>query len=190
MITEIYEFWFFCPKMAVLWRTSAFPKKRAWNPYFKVFLGWALFGPRCQKRVILKSHPKQRKHWLITEKLFFGIFAVFLGGLLFFLFFCFFLCFFGGLKGQVRWPEGPPHLALNPPYLFFFGGVCFVFLLVFFGGFKGQVRWPFGPPHLALNPPYLFLLFFCFLFFIQKNLAFPQKRAFFVYFQCFSFFLP
>ena len=32
-----------------------------------------------------------------------------------FLFFLFF-------KGQVRWPEGPPHFALDPPYLFFF---CF-----------------------------------------------------------------
>ena len=36
--------------------------------------------------------------------------------LLVFVFFCF---FFGGFKGQVRWPEGPPHLALNPPYLLF-----------------------------------------------------------------------
>ena len=41
-----------------------------------------------------------------------------------FLFFCFFLvCFFGGFKGQVRWPKGPPHLALNPPYF-----ICFCFL--------------------------------------------------------------
>ena len=27
--------------------------------------------------------------------------------------FVFFLFFFGGFKGQVRWPEGPPHLALK-----------------------------------------------------------------------------
>ena len=42
--------------------------------------------------------------------------------------FCFCFCFllFGGFKGQVRWPKGPPHLALNPPYV-----ICFVF--VFFG---------------------------------------------------------
>ena len=43
-------------------------------------------------------------------------------------FFCFVFCF-GGFKGQVRWPKGPPHLALNPPCLFlcccFF---CFPFL--------------------------------------------------------------
>ena len=51
-----------------------------------------------------------------------------------FLFFFVFV-FFGGFKGQVRWPEGPPHLALNPPYLFCFF-VCFLFVLffLFFGG--------------------------------------------------------
>ena len=45
--------------------------------------------------------------------------------------FCFlfvFVFFCGGFKGQVRWPEGPPHLALNPPCLFF---LCFVFYLCF-----------------------------------------------------------
>ena len=51
----------------------------------------------------------------------------------------------------MRWPFGPLHLALNPPYLFF---VLFLFFgYFFFGGFKGQVRWP--------NPP---CLFFCFVF--------------------------
>ena len=95
--------------------------------------------------------------------------------------FVFLFCFFGGFKGQVRWPKGPPHLALNPPYflvfvfcllfffcffcLFFFG-FCF-FCFCFFGGFKGQVRWPKGPPHLALNPPYYYYLFFCFFFFFS-----------------------
>ena len=122
--------------------------------------------------------------------------------------FCFFFCFvfFGGFKGQVRWPEGPPHLALNPPYFFvffcFFCGFFVLFfscfcLFVFFGGFKGQVRWPKGPPHLALNPPYLIcfcfvFLFFCFFVFcffvlfvslslllLEKNLFSPLKRAFF-----------
>ena len=32
-----------------------------------------------------------------------------------FYFVCFFVSF-GGFKGQVRWPKGPPHLALNPLY--------------------------------------------------------------------------
>ena len=42
----------------------------------------------------------------------------------------FFSCFFGGFKGQVRWPEGPPHLALNPPFSFCFF-FCFFFFLFF-----------------------------------------------------------
>ena len=46
-----------------------------------------------------------------------------------FLFFVLFsvVLFFGGFKGQVRWPKGPPHLALNPPYFLFFVVCCFVF---------------------------------------------------------------
>ena len=42
-------------------------------------------------------------------------------------FFGIFMFFFGGFQGQVRWAEGPPHLALNPPCFF----VCFVFLFSF-----------------------------------------------------------
>ena len=43
-----------------------------------------------------------------------------------------FFCFFGGFKGQVRWPKGPPHLALNPPYfLFYFYVFMFLFFVVF-----------------------------------------------------------
>ena len=79
----------------------------------------------------------------------------------------------------MRWPKGPPHFALNPPSLFYFGlffiiffvclfcffvlFVCFAFLFCFFvfiGGLKVQVRWPKGPPHLALNPPSCFLFGF------------------------------
>ena len=92
------------------------------------------------------------------------------------MFFCF-LVFFGGFKGQVRWPEGPPHLALNPPYWFLF--LCFYF--VFSSGFKGQVRWPKGPPHLALNPPYLFFCFvFVFFFSILSLLPIDKKYLFFL----------
>ena len=65
----------------------------------------------------------------------------FVVGCCFFFFFCFFcFVFFGGFKGQVRWPEGPPHLALNPPYFicFCFFGFSFVlfsfFFFFFFGG--------------------------------------------------------
>ena len=38
--------------------------------------------------------------------------------ILFFFVFFVFVFFFGGFKGQVRWPKGPPHLALNPPSFF------------------------------------------------------------------------
>ena len=65
----------------------------------------------------------------------------------------------------MRWPEGPPHLALNPPY-FCFCVFLFFFGLVFFcGGFKGQMRWPKGPPHLALNPPYIYIYIYIYFFF-------------------------
>ena len=88
-------------------------------------------------------------------------------------FYCFCFCFFGGFKGQVRWPKGLPQLALNPPYLFLFILFLFclffffsLFLFLFFWRFKGQVRWPLNPPYLALFCPFLFLLFaFCFLCF-------------------------
>ena len=80
--------------------------------------------------------------------------------LFFFFDFLFFVCFFGGFKGQVRWPFGPPHLALNPPYfifwvffvfcfsfVFFFVFCCFLFvffegLRVRWGGPKGHLTWP------------------------------------------------
>ena len=82
----------------------------------------------------------------------------------------------------MRWAKGPPHLALNPPYLFFwfcfFLVSLFIVFLSFFGGFKGQVRWPEGPPHLALNPPYLFLLFFLLSFgFLYKKPCFPPRKG-------------
>ena len=59
--------------------------------------------------------------------------GVVLGFLVFVFFACFvfvwgggacFFVFFGGFEGQVRWPKGPPHLALNPPYFF-----CVIFWL-------------------------------------------------------------
>ena len=124
-------------------------------------------------------------------------------------FFWFVFLFFGGFKGQVRWPKGPPYLALNPPYLF-----CFVFGLFFWfsllavvssfvfvfafacfllEGFKGQVRLPEGPPHLAIHPPQLFFwgvlvcfgfVFVCFRLNPLKTLFFvPLKKNYF----CFSF---
>ena len=70
------------------------------------------------------------------------VFVGFLGFVSFGLCFGGFCFFFGGLKGQVRWPKGPPHLALNPPYLFssvfglFFGlSFCWFLFFVFCFGF-------------------------------------------------------
>ena len=157
---------FFCPKVAVSWRITVFQKNLAETPIFIVFFGCALSEPRCQTREILDTH-----HWKALFWHFCCFFVIFFFFLFFFvsLFFLFFLEDFG-----------PPHLALNPPYLFLFCffGFSFLFCFVcFFGGFKGQVRWPKGPPHLALNPPYLFccccFFFCCFAFF-----AFNRKTLF------------
>ena len=109
--------------------------------------------------------------WLDVVVLFF--FGVCFFGC-FFCCFVFWFCFFGGFKGQVRWPKGPPHLALNPPYFICFCFVClFVFCVFLF---------------------YLFLFFccyfFCFflLFWVSLSLlllektVFPPKKGIFVYF--------
>ena len=56
----------------------------------------------------------------------------------FLFFFVFLFSFFGGVKGQVRLPKGPPHLALNAPYFFFFFFVfvfCCFFVFVCFSFF-------------------------------------------------------
>ena len=129
----------------------------------------------------------------------FGWMLLFLFFFVFFLFVVFLFCFFGGFKGQVRWPKGPPHLTLNPPYFICF--CCFSFVLfsfLFFFVFvcfclEGlRVRWggPLGPkPSLF----YLFCVFFVFVFFfcfflfslslllLEKN-CFPPKKGIFVYF--------
>ena len=64
-----------------------------------------------------------------------------------FLFFVFSFCFvfyFGGFKDQVRWPKGPPHLALNPPNLFVF---CFFgFVVVPFLSLLCNTKKPWFPP--------------------------------------------
>ena len=74
-----------------------------------------------------------------------------------FVFFCpFFCCFslfvfvFGGFKGQVRWQEGPPHLALNPPYYF-----CGLFCVL-----EGQKT--YSPPEEGYSPLFLNVSLFLF----------------------------
>ena len=97
-----------------------------------------------------------------------------------------FVCFsfFGGLKGQVRWSKGPPHLALNPPCLFVF------LLFVYLGGFKGEV----AQSATSLGPKpsnfcfFLFFVSFCvfyllsFLRFQLKKNWFSPEKSIFVYF--------
>ena len=89
----------------------------------------------------------------------FALFLVLWLDVVFFFWFVYlvYFVFFGGFKGQVRWPEGPPHLALNPNFflcffLFFLFFCCFfscfclfVFLeglRVRWGGPKGHLTWP------------------------------------------------
>ena len=72
--------------------------------------------------------------------LFFFLFFVFFFVFFFFLFFfCFFFfscfclfVFFGGFKGQVRWPKGPPHQTLKPSLFNLFLFCFFVFLFFCF----------------------------------------------------------
>ena len=99
-----------------------FLKKFAETPNFIVFLWCALFGPSCQKG----------KYFLFS--LFFSFFFSFC-----FFWFCCFLCFFGRVL-RVMWP---PHLALNPPYLFF---VCLFFFVGSFPFFVFHRKTLFPPP--------------------------------------------
>ena len=109
-----------------------------------------------------------------------------------FLFFCFFFfcfLFFWRVKGQMRWPKGPPHLALNPPYLFLLL-FCFVFCFWFFVLFFGCLiqKKPCFPLEKGI-----FCLFSVFLF--LSPLAFFGLPLFVFLFHClsfffFSFFLP
>ena len=92
-ITGISGFGFFVQKWPFRDSKLFSTKWVAETPIFIVFWGCALFGPRCQKREILKSHPKNGKFWLITEKLFFGIFVISLFFCPLFSFFCFFFFF-------------------------------------------------------------------------------------------------
>ena len=94
-----------------------------WNPYFIVFGGVRVLGQVVKN--VFGDKTKHRKVWLTTEKLILGVLFVFLFLKVFFLV---------GFKGQVRWPEEPTSLALNPPHFLhlFFGFVfCFLSFLIF-----------------------------------------------------------
>ena len=141
--------------------------------FYSVFRARAFWAKLSKKRDF--GHPPKRER-LKSSSLSIFWFVLFFFFFSFFLFF-FFSVFFWRVNGHVRWPEGPPHLALNPPYLFFL-------FLFFFWRVKGQVRWPEGPPHLALNPSYLFFFVFfgSFHFLIEKHCFLPEKGIFCLFF--------
>ena len=61
LITGIYEFGIFWSKNGFRDAHLLFKKKGPETPIFIVFFGCALFGPSCQKREILDTHPKKKK---------------------------------------------------------------------------------------------------------------------------------
>ena len=61
MITEIYEFWFFGPKMAVSWRTSAFQKKALKPLFLSCFLSARFLGQGVKKGKFWKATQKKEK---------------------------------------------------------------------------------------------------------------------------------
>ena len=101
---------------------NCFSKIGVLKPYFYSMFGGARFlGQFVKRGNFWTPPPKKKKIMTDNWKLTFWYFLVCLVVFPFVLVFCFFCvcCFFGGFKGQVRWPEGPPHLALNPPYFVF-----------------------------------------------------------------------
>ena len=163
--------------MAVSWRISLFQKCLAETPMFIVFLGARLFRSSCQKREFLDTHQKRKMtdNW----KAFWGILVVFFFPFfLFCLFFAFFCYCFLGFKGQMRWPEGPPHLALNPPFV-----IC-LFFWFSFSFFAFNKKTCFAPTKR---------LFFFFCVSLCFSIAFFGLPLFQVLFLCLSLvlsFLP
>ena len=111
-----FWYWVFWSKAGRFVTHICFSKKLTGTPIFIVFLGARFLGQGVKKGKFW-TPTKKGKMWLITEKFIFWYFL------------CFFCFFSGGFKGQVRWPKGPPHLALNL--------LIFVFLFCFFVLFIG-----------------------------------------------------
>ena len=90
----------------------------------------------------------------------FGVVLVFLFFYFLLFIFCFFVVFlFGGFQGQVRWPKGPAHLALNPPFF-----VCFVECVFPCFPFFASTRKTCSPPPLKKAFLFIFLCLPLFLF--------------------------
>ena len=188
MISEISGFVYF-PKVAVSWRITAFPKMPCWNPYLYSVFWVCAFWAKLSKKQFLNTPPKRkRKFWLITENLFFGLFVffLFLSFFSFWFFFVFwgvlfFLCFFAGFKGQVRCPEGPPHLALNPPYFF-----CLVFFVFLFFPFFASKR---HKPCFSPRKGHFWFIFECLPFFLLSPFWPPLFQFLFLCLSLVLFFL-
>ena len=138
---------FFCKNWLTLF-VSGREKKHAFSCTLSV-LAKFVWPKQCKPRSTIKIGvsaeigQNQKWHLFFWKRCFFdmvenlGFTSCVFEKLCFFLFFCFFLflfcfcfCFFlGGFKGQMRWPKGPPHLALNPPYFLLF--LVFFFFLLF-----------------------------------------------------------
>ena len=105
--------------------------------------------------------------------------------------FCFVFCF-GGFKDQVRWPKGPPHLALNPPNLFIF---CFFwFVAVPFLSLLCNTKKPCFPPRkghylfiFECLPLFLLSFFWPPSFSIFLSLSLSSSCLFFLSFLSFFF---
>ena len=131
----LYLLWFvFCVSTIKALKNVCFPQ------FFGFFLGWLLLLYLGLEGLYVLVFSVFGLLFGVGLVFFFG-FVLFCAWMLLFLslffWFVFFLLFvfFGGFKGQVRWPEGPPHLALNPPYflfLFFFFFFFLFFLFLFF----------------------------------------------------------
>ena len=88
-----------------------------------------------------------------------------------------------GFKGQVRWPKGPPHLALNLSYFLLLNfGFCYVLFLSFFVFHRKTLFYP-QKGHLCL--------FFCVsLCFSLALFGRPPPFSRFLWFSCCFLFLP
>ena len=125
-----FWFWFFVQKWPFRDAHLFFSKMLSWNPYFySVFWVRVFFGQVVKKENVWTPTQK-RKNWLITEKLFSWYFCVLC---------CFFVFCFEVLR--VR----PPHLALNPPYLFFVFLPFLLFSCFFFPFFASHWKTDFSP---------------------------------------------
>ena len=131
MTTGISGFGFFWSKNGRFVTHMFSSKKVCWTLIFIVFWAARFLGHIVKKEILDTPHHQKRENLTDNWKAHFCIFWFFwFFSLSSFLFvFC---CFFGVLKGQVRWPEGQPHLALNRFYLFYLFFLGFVFLFCFF----------------------------------------------------------